>query len=98
MSKPSVAVLGLGIMGGGMASRLLSAGFPVSVYNRNAEKAAPFAKNGAFAASTPREAAGRADIVIGMVADDAASRSIWLGEDGALAGAVRGSVLVESST
>ena len=74
MSKPRVAILGLGIMGGGMASRLLSAGFPVAVYNRNPDKAAPFANAGAFVASSPREAASRADIIISMVADDIASK------------------------
>ena len=40
MTKPRVAILGLGIMGGGMASRLLSNGYNVAVYNRNPEKAA----------------------------------------------------------
>ncbi len=49
-------------------------------------------------AASPREAAVGADIVLSMVADDAASRAVWLGEHGALAGAARGSVLVESST
>ncbi len=98
MSKPHVAVLGLGIMGGGMAVRLLSAGFPLSVYNRNREKATKFAEGGAFVAASPREAAARAEIVISMVADDTASRSMWLGEEGALAGAARGSLLLESST
>ncbi|MGH9528997.1 MAG: NAD(P)-binding domain-containing protein, partial [Terriglobales bacterium] len=57
MSKPRVAILGLGIMGGGMASRLLSTGFPVSVFNRSHEKTEPFSKAGAFAARSPREAA-----------------------------------------
>jgi len=98
MSKPRVAILGLGIMGGGMAGRLLSAGFPLSVYNRNREKTAKFAEAGAFVAASPREAAARAEIVISMVADDNASRSMWLGEESALAGAARGSLLLESST
>jgi 3-hydroxyisobutyrate dehydrogenase len=98
MSKPRVAILGLGIMGRGMAGRLLSAGFPVSVYNRNREKAEPLAKAGAFVADSPREAASRSDIVMSMVADDGASQAIWLGETGALAGASQGSVLIESST
>ena len=96
MSKPRVAILGLGIMGSGMAGRLLSAGFPVTLYNRNREKAAQFA--GAVIASSPREAASNADIVISIVADDVASRAVWLGEQGALAGAATGSVLIESST
>ena len=98
MSKPRVAVLGLGIMGGGMATRLLFAGFPLSVYNRSRERAEKFERAGAFVAASPREAAARAEIVISMVADDAASRDVWLGEGGALAGVVAGSLLIESST
>jgi 3-hydroxyisobutyrate dehydrogenase len=98
MSKPSVAILGLGIMGGGMAGRLLSANFPLAVYNRNREKCVPFANAGAFAAATPRDAASKAKIIISMVANDAASREVWLGENGALAGAAPNSLLIESST
>jgi 3-hydroxyisobutyrate dehydrogenase len=85
-------------MGSGMARRLLGAGFPLTVYNRNRERALPLAAEGAHVAASPREAAARADLVLSMVADDAASRAVWLGEHGALAGAARGSVLVESST
>ena len=98
MVKPKVAILGLGIMGSGMAARLLSQGFPVTVYNRNREKCAPFESQGAFAAETPREAASRSQVVISMVANDEASREIWLGQNGALAGAEPGSLLIESST
>src|SRR5436309_1730399 len=96
--KPTVAILGLGIMGSGMARRLLSSGFPLSVYSRSREKANPFAASGAFVARSPREAAERADIVISMVSDDSASRAVWMGEEGALAGARSGAVLIESST
>jgi 3-hydroxyisobutyrate dehydrogenase len=98
MSKPRVAIIGLGIMGGGMAGRLLSAGFPLAVYNRNKDRSAPFASAGATVAGSPREAASQADIVISMVSDDIASRGVWLGENGALAGTARGSVLIECST
>jgi 3-hydroxyisobutyrate dehydrogenase len=98
MAKPRVALFGLGIMGSGMAGRLLSAGLPLSVYNRNRDKAQPFVSNGAHLTNTPREAASRADIIISMVADDVGSREVWLGENGALAGAAPGSVLIESST
>ena len=98
MTKPRVAILGLGIMGGGMANRLLANGFTVAVYNRNPEKTVALASAGALVAGSPHEAASRADVVISMVADDIASRNVWLGENGALAGAVRGSVLIESST
>lgn len=98
MAHPPIAFLGLGIMGGGMACRLLSAGFPVTVYNRNREKAAPAVAVGAKLAQTPREAAQGAEIIISMVADDIASRALWLGDDGALAGASHGAVMVECST
>ncbi|HEX6823187.1 MAG TPA: NAD(P)-dependent oxidoreductase [Candidatus Sulfotelmatobacter sp.] len=98
MSKPQVAILGLGIMGGGMASRLVSMGFPLTVYNRTREKAERYAASGIFVANSPREASTRAKVVIAMVADDAASRSIWLGPAGALAGAAPGTLLLDSST
>lgn len=97
MAKPRIAFLGLGIMGSGMARRLLSAGFPLTVYNRNPERSKAFAADASVAAS-PKEAASQSDIVICMVADDAASKSMWMGDQGALAGAPKGSVLIESST
>jgi 3-hydroxyisobutyrate dehydrogenase len=49
-------------------------------------------------AATPREAAERADVTLSMVADDNASRDVWLGENGAMSGAKTGSLLIESST
>jgi 3-hydroxyisobutyrate dehydrogenase len=85
-------------MGGGMARRLCGAGFPLTVWNRNPDKAKPLAEQGASIARTPREAAAEADVIISMLADDVASRSVWLGEDGALASPKPGTVLVECST
>lgn len=98
MTKPSIAVLGLGIMGSGMARRLLGAQFPVTVYNRNHEKVQPFVNEGATAAATPSEAASRSQIILSMVSNDDASRQVWLGDDGALAGAGPNSLLIECST
>jgi len=98
MSNPRVAILGLGIMGSGMAGRLLSRGFPVSVFNRNPEKARPFSERGALVQNSPREASTRSDVIISMVSDDHASREVWLGANGALAGATPGALLIESST
>jgi 3-hydroxyisobutyrate dehydrogenase len=95
---PRVAFLGLGIMGTGMARRLLAAGFPLTVYNRSAERARAVAADGAEIADSPRAAAHRADLVFSMVSDDAASRAMWEGDHGALGGARPGSVLVECST
>ena len=98
MSKPRIAFFGLGIMGSGMARRLLAHGFPLTVFNRNAEKSKPLAAEGAQIASSPRDAAKNAAILISMVADDNASRGLWLGEHGAFAGAAPGTICVESST
>ena len=93
-----VALLGLGTMGAGMAANWLAKGFQLSVWNRTPAKAQGLASKGAKAAATPREAAEGADCIFAMVADDDASRSVWLGADGALAGAKPGAVIVESST
>ncbi|HWA86629.1 MAG TPA: NAD(P)-dependent oxidoreductase [Opitutus sp.] len=93
-----VTIIGLGIMGGGMARRLLAAGFAVTVYNRSRAKAEPLGNAGASLAGNPREAARKADVIVSMVADDAAARAVWLGENGALAGAKRGAIAIESST
>ena len=84
--KPNIAFLGLGLMGDGMARRILGAGFPLAVFNRNAEKSKPLAAAGARVASSPCDAATGAQVVVSMVADDMASRALWLGADGALAG------------
>jgi len=98
MSKPRIAFLGLGIMGGGMARNLLTKGFPLAVFNRNSEKSKPLAAEGAQVAGSPREAAMQADFIISMVADDNAARSMWLGENGALAVAKTGAICIECST
>ena len=90
--------MGLGIMGSGMARRLLGAGFPITVYNRTREKVAPFASEGATVSGSPREAAAEAEVIITMLADDLAARGVWLGDHGALAGAAKGALLIESST
>ena len=93
-----VALLGLGTMGVGMAANWLAKGFALSVWNRTPANARALAAKGARAAATPRETAEGADFVFAMVADDAASRSVWLGENGALAGAKTGAIVIKSST
>ncbi len=97
--KTNIAFFGLGTMGMGMVRRLLkSPDLQVTVYNRNPEKSAPLAAEGARVAKTPRDAAAGASILIAMLADDTASRSIWLGTDGALAAAPANSIAIDCST
>ncbi|MGC2300853.1 MAG: NAD(P)-binding domain-containing protein [Acidobacteriaceae bacterium] len=98
MQSTKIAFLGLGLMGSGMAARLLGAGYPVTVWNRTRDRARPLAELGATVADSPAGAAEGAEIIFSMLADDAACRAAWLGSEGALAAAGAGAVLVESST
>jgi len=94
-----IAFLGAGNMGRGMIGRLLGAGHSVSIYNRTPAKARDLEAAGANAAPTPREAAEGAEAVFSMVGDDAASRAVWLGPDGALAARhAPGAFAIECST
>jgi 3-hydroxyisobutyrate dehydrogenase len=93
-----IAFIGLGTMGSAMAQNLLQAGFPVIVYNRTRDRALPLQAHGAEIADTPKMAAQAAEVVFAMVTDDSASRAVWLGEQGILAGAKSQSILIESST
>ena len=94
----TIAFIGLGSMGSRMAENLLQSGFSLRVYNRDRAKTAPFAAKGAHVADTPAAAAKGADFVVSIVADDAASRAVMLGSEGVLAGAAKGTVVVDSST
>ena len=93
-----VAVVGTGVIGGGMAVNLLRNGHQVAVWNRTAENAAKVVDAGATLATTPAEAARGADVVFEATADDASSRSVWFGDDGILAGSAETATLVTSAT
>jgi len=77
-----IAFLGAGIMGQAMIQNLLKAGFPVTVFNRTADKARALEPLGAKVAASPRTAAQGADVVMSMLIDDAACRTCWLGPQG----------------
>jgi 3-hydroxyisobutyrate dehydrogenase len=93
-----IAFLGLGRMGHGMAGRYLDNGFTVAVWNRSRSKADDLVARGARWAASPAEAANGADAIVTMVADDEASRAVWLGKDGAAATAQPGAFAIECST
>ncbi|UGT43413.1 NAD(P)-dependent oxidoreductase [Nocardia yamanashiensis] len=93
-----IGFLGVGRMGAGMAGRMLDAGHRVTVFNRSPDKAAALVARGARAAESPRAAARDAHMIISMVAEDRASRAMWLGDQGALAAAAPGTFAVECST
>jgi 3-hydroxyisobutyrate dehydrogenase len=93
-----VAFIGLGRMGHGMAGRYLEAGFTLSVWNRSKAKAEDLIARGAKWATSPEDAAIDADAVVTMVADDNASREVWLTKDGAAATMKAGTLAIECST
>jgi 3-hydroxyisobutyrate dehydrogenase len=94
----TVAFIGLGAMGSRMAANLLAAGHKLRLYNRDRAKTKALADKGAAVCATPAEAAKGAEFVVSMVADDAATRAVMLGAEGAVAGAVAGTILIDSST
>src|SRR5207302_7427295 len=93
-----VAFIGLGRMGHGMAGRYLDAGFAVAVWNRSKAKAEDLIARGARWATSPADAAVEADAVVTMVADDEASRAVWLAGNGAAAAMKAGAIAIECST
>lgn len=94
----TIGFIGLGVMGAPMARNLLEAGHPLVVHSRSPEPVEALAEAGAETASSPREVAERADVVITMLPDSPAVEAVVLGEDGVLAGASAGDLLVDMST
>ncbi len=93
-----VGFIGLGVMGGGIARRLLDAGHELAGWNRTKEKAAPLVEAGMIWCDSPREVAERSDVVFSMVTNVAALESVTSGPDGILAGLAPGKVYVDMST
>lgn len=93
-----IGFVGLGAMGEGMVSNLLTAGFPVAVYNRSADKVVPLLAKGATQAGTPRAAAEASDVLITMLSNDAVLERVTGGEDGVLAGLASDAIHLSMST
>jgi 3-hydroxyisobutyrate dehydrogenase-like beta-hydroxyacid dehydrogenase len=92
-----VGFIGLGHMGSGMAASLLRAGFEVTVNNRTPEKAKPLIEQGARAAAQVADAC-RGDVVITMLADDAAVERVVFSDNGIIASLKHGSTHISMST
>lgn len=93
-----IGFIGLGTMGLPMARNLLRAGFKVYVFNRTAEKACEFAKEGALQMSSPADVAREAQIVFTMLTADQAVEDVVLGVNGIREGISAGKIYVDSST
>jgi len=94
----TIAFIGTGVMGASMAGHLMDAGYPVVVFNRTAARAAALVERGAIWAETPAAAAADADVVITMVGYPADVEDVYLGENGVIAHARPGALLIDMTT
>jgi 3-hydroxyisobutyrate dehydrogenase-like beta-hydroxyacid dehydrogenase len=90
--------VGLGYMGARVAGRLLEAGYPIGVYNRTREKTQAVAARGAHVYESPQELARAAEVVLSMLADDAAVEQVMLGANGIVAAARPGTTIIDLSS
>jgi 3-hydroxyisobutyrate dehydrogenase-like beta-hydroxyacid dehydrogenase len=93
-----IGFVGLGRMGAAIAANLVRAGHDVAVWNRSGAKARPLVEAGATLSASPKDAAAGRDIVLTMLADDAALDAVLSGENGLLAGLKAGALHISIST
>lgn len=96
--KTRVGWIGTGVMGRWMCQHLMNKGYKATVYNRSKEKAQPLLDAGAVWAGSPKAVAEQSDVVFAIVGFPPDVRDVFLGPNGALAGAKPGLVLVDMTT
>lgn len=96
--KTRVGWIGTGVMGHSMCSHVMAKGYKATVYNRSKDKAGPLLQAGAAWADTPAKVAQASDVVFAIVGFPRDVREVFLGAQGALAGAKAGTVLVDMTT
>lgn len=97
-AKPALGLIGLGLMGGPFAKRLVERGYGVTVYDIDAQKIAQAVAAGAAPGASPAELAAASDVVMLFVTDTKSVEKAVFGENGAVIGAARGKVLMDFST
>jgi 2-hydroxy-3-oxopropionate reductase len=98
MPDVRVGFIGLGIMGRPMALNLLRAGYPLVVHNRTREKESHLVSEGAESAGSPRAVASACEVLITMLPDSPDVEAVYFGDDGVLAGASSGQLLIDMSS
>ena len=93
-----VGFVGLGIMGRPMLNNLLKAGHSVVAYGRNAEKFDACVKDGAQRGASNSDVGARSEFVITMLPDGPEVEEVVLGENGILAGAKSGTMIIDMSS
>ena len=97
-NNPDIGYIGLGLMGGSMASRLLDSGFKATVWNRTPEKMEPALAKGARAGSSPVEVTRLNEFIHLCLIDTAAVEEVVFGPNGVAAGATADKILIDHST
>ncbi|QNH79119.1 NAD(P)-dependent oxidoreductase [Pseudomonas protegens] len=95
---PSLGFAGIGLMGLPMCRRLLAAGYPLTVWNRNPQKCAPLVAAGARQVATPAQLCEHADLVLLCLANTEVVREVVFGVDGVAQGARAGQLLLDLSS
>ena len=93
-----ITFIGLGNMGGPMASNLVKAGHEVTVFDLSKDAVAALVSEGAKTADTAHEAANGAECVITMLPAGQHVEAVYLGDDGLLAKLPAGTLVIDSST
>jgi 3-hydroxyisobutyrate dehydrogenase-like beta-hydroxyacid dehydrogenase len=93
-----VGLIGLGLMGSGLARRLHTAGWNIRAWNRNPQPAAEISKEGIAIASSVAELAANSNVILSSLANDAAVRSVYLDNGGVFSAAEAGTIILEMST
>jgi 2-hydroxy-3-oxopropionate reductase len=96
--KKKIGFIGLGIMGKPMAKNLLKAGYSIVAYDLNKDAVEDVVKAGALGASSSKEAAGKAEVIITMLPDSPDVKEVILGKDGVLEGIKPGSIVIDMSS
>ena len=98
MIKPVVGFIGLGIMGKPMARNLMKAGYSLVVHNRSRAAVEELSQDGAQAAETAQEVAKRSEVIITMLPDSPDVELVYTSDEGILAGAQTGMLLIDMSS
>jgi 2-hydroxy-3-oxopropionate reductase len=93
-----IGFIGLGIMGKPMAKNLLKAGYPTTVYDIVQQAVEDLVRVGAHKGSSSKDVAHKSEVLITMLPNSPEVRQVVLGEDGILAGAKPGTILVDMSS
>lgn len=97
-SNTRIGWIGTGVMGSSMCGHLMTKGYSATIFNRTPDRARPLLDRGAKWADTPKAVAQNSDVVFAIVGFPQDVRQVFLGPDGALAGASAGRILVDMTT